>query len=401
VYDTIIGRQPVLDREQVTYAYELLFKTGWESLLEHEAAQLDNEDKLLNIETIFKQLSSSGKVFIPFTQKLLLEGYWAALPKELTIIQLLESVYPTPEVVETCRIIKDHGYQIALDEFRYKSAWEPIIQIADILKIDIQLSSRQEVEAYAKRYASQGKKLLASKVDSLKDYYWTEKLGYTFFQGYFFNEPEIIRTESVPTSRLTKFRLIQAVNKNDFDFQEAEDLIKHDPGLVMRLLKYVNSASMGLRNEVTGIRQALTLIGQQNLRKWISILAVSSFTDKKPTELMHLVVKRGQFCELLAEDMKMKEHGESLFLVGLFSLLDAIIDQPMAKVLNEFPLQENIKKTIAGSKTLYTDVLKLAITFETGDWNLMTRIMRKYDLEEKKLISKHIAAIEWAENFVD
>ncbi len=401
---SFIGREPVLDEQTSTFGYALLIHGGTETLLSQTSS---DEPTSVSIDDIslskgVKLFSNKKRVFIKFTEKLLLEGYWSALPVTNVVIELIHTIAPTSEVVDACKILKTNGYMLALDEFHYSKTLEPIIEIADILKINIKSSSEKEVEAYALKYRNENIKLLATHVDSLQEYYSLRKLGYDYFQGHYFCKPEVIRSEQMPTSRITKLRLIHEVNKTDFDFSEAEEILKHDPGLTVKLLKYVNSAALGLRTEVHGIRQALTMIGQRNLRKWISILAVSTFTEKKPNELMSTVVRRGQFCELLAPHFGFQgNEAQSLFLIGMFSLLDAVIDLPIEKVFDAVPLSDDIRETVLGMDTPFKEILDLAITFENGDWSQMTRIINKNKLQKQTVIDCHMQSIEWAKSFVD
>lgn len=400
--ESFIGRQPVLDEHTDTFAYNLMFQGGTEDYFTKVNAD-DSKRNILDSEAFRDELdilSSNKRIFITFTEKLLLEGYWSVLPKDQAIIEISESVQPSPDIIDVCKTLKSNGYMLAMGDFHYSSAWEPVIEIADVLKVNIKTSSKNEVEAYAIKYAQEHVKLLAERVETLQDYYHLRKLGYNYFQGYYFSKPEIIRSEQMPTSRITKLRLIHEVNKVDFEFKEAEDILKHDPGLTYKLLSFVNSAAMGLRTEVHGIRQALTMIGQQNLRKWLSILAVSTFTDKKPDELMHTVVRRGQFCELLAPGFGLKSNGaQASFLIGMFSLLDAVIDLPIEKVFKSIPLSDDIRDTILGKETEYSDVLDLAITFEIGDWQKISDIIEKNNLDSRDVIRCHIKSIEWATSF--
>ena len=401
---SFIGREPVLDEQTSTFGYELLIRGGTEKFLAPSDSDASAPAIIddLSISKGVDLFSNDKKIFLKFTEKLLLEGYWSALPVENVIIELIDSIAPSAEVIDACKILKSNGYMLALDNFRYSSTLEPIIEIADILKINIKTATFKEVEAYAKKYKQTGIKLLASRVDTLPEYYALRKLGYDYFQGYYFNKPEVIKSEQMPTSRITKLRLIHEVNKADFDFKEAEEILKHDPGLTVKLLKYVNSAALGLRSEVHGIRQALTMIGQRNLRKWISILAVSTFTDKKPGELMSTVVRRGQFCELLAPQFGFVEkEAQSLFLIGMFSLLDAVIDLPIEKVFKAVPLSDEIRDTVLGLDTPFRDILELAVTFEIGDWEKMARIIEKNKLQNQSVIEAHVKAIEWSKSFVD
>jgi len=404
VLHSFIGREPVLDEHTSTFGYKLLIRGGIESLLDPKGGE-ETDPSILDDVAInegLHLLSNNKRIFVNFSERLLLEGHWSALPAEKVIIELSDNIIPGPEVIDACKILKSNGYMLALDNFHYSSKLEPVVEISDILKINIKISTPLEVGAYAKKYRSNNVKLLASSVDSLQEYYSLRKLGYTYFQGYYFNSPEIIRSEQMPTSRIAKLRLIYEVNKIDFDFSIAEEILKHDPSLTVKLLKFVNSAALGLRSEVHGIRQALTMIGQRNLKKWISILAVSAFTEKKPSELMNTVVRRGQFCELLAPQFGfVKNEAQSLFLVGMFSLLDAVIDMPIEKVFEIVLLSDEIRNTVLGLKTPYKDILDLAITFEKGDWDKMNKIIRKNKLHELAVIGSHAQAIEWANSFVD
>ena len=394
--DKLITRQPILDDQTSTFAYELLVKGGSEPIFDQRPEEKSDEPNIVEQLNVFCR---DKKFFLPLSEQQMLEGHWSVLPKEKVVIEFPGSIKVKEDIIDAFAAAKGSGYGIALSEFRYAAQLEPLVELSDYIKINTSTASERELEAYSIKYASQPVQLIADQVEELNDYYQLRKMGYRYFQGNYYSKPEIIRSDSMPTSRITKLRLIHEVNKQDFDFREAEDILKHDPGLTVKLLKYVNSAAMGLRTDVHSIRQALTMIGQRNLRKWISILAVSSFTDKKPNELMRTITRRGQLCELLAPQFGFDhQQAQSLFLIGLFSLLDAVIDLPMEKVFDYIPLSDDIRETVIGEKTPFYDVLDLAILIESGNWTKVADLIAQYDLDERQLIEAHVKAIEWSDS---
>jgi EAL and modified HD-GYP domain-containing signal transduction protein len=394
-----IGRQPILDRAQKTYGYELLFRDGPENVFnDHDADQatmkvIDNSVGQIGIQKI----TGGSKAFINFTRNLLLEDYGNLLPRDHVVIEILETITPDADITASCRRLKDGGYTLALDDFQYTPAYEPLLEIVDIIKVDLSASGDRERLLFAETYLPRKIKLIAERVETLADFEQTKEMGYSYFQGYFFSKPVVLTAEKPPESKLARIRLLMEINRPEFDFRQAEEIIKHDPTLSMKLLRYINSALFGIRQEVKSIRQALTLLGEKNIRKWCTILVISSLADDKPTELFKQAIVRARFCELLAIPAGQAGADQELFMTGMFSLLDTILNQTMPDLLADLPLSKVVKETLLGEPTRFQDILKLVTSFEVGDWDRIETLTNSLHIDSEELPELQQEAFAWAD----
>lgn len=365
----MVGRQPILDQYGVTYGYELLYRSDpEESFGEISGDQLTSS--VINnsfYDTEMGPISSGKKSFINFTSKLILDEIWRIVPRHQVVIELLESIQPTAEIIKAVEKIKHAGYRIALDDFVYSKEMLPLVDLADIIKVDVQETDQKTLEVLAKVLLPKQKRLLAEKVEALDEFKRCRDLGYTLFQGYYFARPQVINSETIPESKTSKLRLMQKLHLPDIDYGELVEILKTDPNLSLKLLKYINSVSMGVRHEITSLRQALALIGLNNFKKWASVLIMASFASGKPKELLRLSLFRGRFCELISADLGRGSHSPEYFLVGIFSLLDATLDKPMASLVQDLPLADDIIETLLGHETVYQQAIRVSMILETGD----------------------------------
>lgn len=364
----MVGRQPILDQHGVTYGYELLYRGDGE----HEFLKMSAEEVTSSVinssfyETEIGSLSSGKVSFINFTAKLIIDEIWRVLPKHRVVIEFLESVEATPEIIAAVKTMKAADYRIALDDFVYREDLEPLIELADIIKVDIRDTDSATIASLARRFLPKGKILLAEKVETLQEFKTCRDLGYTLFQGYFFARPSLMPTTSRQDSKASKLRLMQKIHDPDVDYGEVVEILKADPNLSLKLLKYINSVAMGVRHEITSLRMALALIGLMNFKKWASVLIMASFSDGKPMELLRLTLIRGRLCELLSEAMGKSDHSSEYFLVGIFSLLDATLDKPMDVLVKDLPLADDIIETLLGHETRYQQILSIAYILESN-----------------------------------
>lgn len=362
----VLGRQPILDQNGVTYGYELLYRSNadeaFSELYEDEATSTVINNSFYQTE--IGAISSGKKSFINFTSKLILDEIWSVLPKQNVVIELMDTIVPNAELIQSVRNIKNQGYTIALDDITNSASMEQLVEFADIIKIDVKDSDPAAVQRLAEKYLLQGKKVLAEKVETLKEYKDCRDWGFTLFQGYFFAEPQIVESQKIPESRASKLQLMQQIHQPDIDYGDLVDVLKSDPGLTMKLLKYINSVSMGVRHEITNLRQALALIGLNNFKKWATVLIMSSISDDKPRELMRLSLYRGRFCELLSDQINVDDKSSEYFLTGIFSLMDAAFNTPMERLVEELPLADEIIETLLGNETKLQIALQLSQALE-------------------------------------
>jgi c-di-GMP-related signal transduction protein len=394
-----IGRQPILDRSQKTYGYELLFRDSLKNFFNgHDADQatmtvIDNSIGQMGIQRI----TGGRKAFINFTRHLLLEDYGSLLPRDQFVIEILESITPDVEIIESCRRLKNGGYTLALDDFHISSACEPLLKMVDIIKVDLSVSDNRERFLIAETYLPRKIKLLAERVETLAEFEQTRELGYSYFQGYFFSKPVVLISEKLPESKLARMQLLLEINRPDFDFNHAEEIIKHDPTLSVKLFRYINSAIFGLLNEIKSIRQALTLLGEKNIRKWCNILVISTLSEDKPAELLKQAIVRARFCELLAGSAGQGGDDQELFMTGMFSLLDTMLNQAMPDLLTDLPLSATVKETLLGRPTRFQDILNLVIAFEVCNWARIETLADFLHIQTDILPALQQQAFAWAD----
>ena len=394
-----LGRQPILDRAQNTYGYELLFRDGPENAFrgsDADQATLTVIDNSLGHMGL-RQVTGGKKAFINFTRRLLVEDYGSLLPKEHVVIEVLEGIEPDSEVIKACRRLKDLGYTVALDDFQYRPEYDPLIEIADVIKVDLHVSNERDRQQMARQFLPLNIRLLAERVETFAEFEQVKEMGYSYFQGYFFSRPVVLSMEQVPQSKLARIQLLQLINHPEFDLEKAETIIKHDPSLTMKLLQYINSVIFGLSVQVQSIRQALSLLGEENIRKWIALLVLNGLVEDRPVELLRQAIVRGRFCELLAKPLNLEGKDQELFMTGVFSLLDTMMGKPMADLLIDIPLSKEIEAALLRKSSPYEDALATAKAFERGDWNHIAAVSEKYGTEDERLAACHQEAFSWAD----
>jgi len=292
--------------------------------------------------------------------------------------------------------LKQAGYTIALDDFVDSPGWAPLVALADILKVDFRLTDPKEQNAIVSRYAGKNIRMLAEKVETQKEYAAAMEMGYSLFQGYFFCRPEIMQHRALPSFKLAYLELLQAATAPEFDIKELALKIKHEASLTFRLLRYLNSAAFGLRSEIRSVAHALSLLGERELRKWIAVVSVGVLADGKPDELMTVPLVRGRFCELLAPLAGMPAHANDLFLMGLLSVMDAILDKPLHSILAELPVRAEIKDALQARKGLYWQLLELATAHERADWEKVSALVSETGMKEDQVSALYVAAVDWS-----
>jgi c-di-GMP-related signal transduction protein len=392
-----LARQPILNRARELYAYELLFRSGIQNScdgldLELASTSVMDTSFLIGLEKI----TAGHLMFINCPRDFLLRDYVSLFPPSLVVVELLETIKPDQEVVDACHRLKKAGYTIALDDFVDSHAWAPLVALADIIKVDFRFTDPLEQQALVSRFAGKGKRMLAEKVETQEEYAAGMQMGYSLFQGYFFCRPEMMQHRDMPSSKLTYLELLRAATAPEFDVQKLALKIKHEPSLTFRLLRYLNSAAFGLRAEIHSVAHALSLLGERELRKWIAVVSVGVLADGKPDELMTVPLIRGRFCELLAPLAGMAGHANDLFLMGLLSVMDAILDQPLDSILAELPVRREIKDALRAQTGSYSQLLALAIAHERAEWETVSGLVAKTEMMEEQVSALYVSAVDWA-----
>lgn len=394
-----VARQPILASDEKVLGYELLFHQGPEDET-RVASDVEGVTSAI-IDTLnvigLGVLCDGHRAFIDCTHQMLLMEYFSLLPPEV-VVEIQESVPADEAVVAVCRRLKDGGYQIALDDFGPSDARQALIPYADFIKVDIKKVSTADSTAMVARYASRQCRMLAQRVESRQDFATAKKSGFTEFQGYFFHQVEHLRARQIPASQATYLRLLRAIANSDVNFNEIEDLIKREPSLCYRLLRYMNSPLLGLTTPVLSIRHGLNLLGERELVRWIRMATAMVMGQDKSSDLVLSSLVRARFCELIAP--KLKNVNSDLYLMGLLSLMGAILEAPMGVILEELPLDPDTKAQLligkTGGKTPLSAVYDLMVAREAGNWELVTKLGKELNLSLYFMSESYNEAMRWA-----
>jgi EAL and modified HD-GYP domain-containing signal transduction protein len=367
-----VARQPIFDKAMKVWGYELLYRHAAGS---PEAFVTDGDMATANVIADGITLGRTGldqseKTLINFPMKLLLEGFGFALPPGNCIIEILETVEPTPDVLEVLRNLKHAGYTLAVDDYVGQAGHEPLLELADIIKVDVLATPPKELAGMAERFGGGTVMLLAEKVEDAEMHHQVIDLGFSLFQGFFFRKPELVTGRKMSSSNASKVKLLKELFNEDYDLINVSMAIETDLSLSYRLLRYINSASFGRTEHIDSIRQAITVLGQQSLSKWIQAVLMS---DLNPTpmgkELVFIALQRAKFLELLGHFMQHPPaRPDVLFLLGLLSMLDAILGIPMGEVLMDLPLSPELADALKGERNRTHDLLSLIKNLEQADW---------------------------------
>jgi EAL and modified HD-GYP domain-containing signal transduction protein len=397
--DAFIARQPILDRNLTVRGYELLFRSGLQNLFEDTDPELATS-KVISGSLLLPTLDtvSGGKtVFINLTRELLVQEVASLLPARTTVLELLETITPDPEVLRACRRLKGMGYRIALDDYRADPALDPLVDLADIVKVDLLATPPAEIASIAGSLPGRGILLVAEKVETQEAFQEMQSLGYHLFQGYFFARPTIVSGRDIPASTASCLQLLQEIHKPDMDFRQIRDTVEHEVALSYKLLRYINSAFFGRRGSVSSIQHALLLLGESETRRWATVVALAGLSDEEPGELLSMALLRGRLCELLAPAAHLPTRASDVFLVGLFSLIDAILQYPLEKILHEIPIASDAKAALLGEPGPIRDMLDLATAYSTADWDSVAAAAARLGIREEWLPAFYEAAIEWSQ----
>ncbi|MBW2053690.1 MAG: HDOD domain-containing protein [Deltaproteobacteria bacterium] len=304
---------------------------------------------------------------------------------------------PDEEVEAACKKLKEAGYMLALDDFADHEDYASLLSMADVIKVDFLTTGVEERKSLVERYGSRDIKMLAEKVETRDEFKQALELGYSYFQGYFFSKPVIISDKDIPTFKLNYLRLLQEVSRPDFSFDRVEDIIKSEVSLSNKLLKYLNSAFFGFRTEIRSIRQALTLLGEVEARKWISLTALAGMSEDKPGELIRMAIIRAKFCELLACEVGFNNRKSDLFLLGVFSMVDAIMDRSAGEIVEEISLAEDVKDALLGEENRLRKIFNLVVAYEKGEWETVADLSAGFKIDEDVSPGLYLNSIAWAE----
>lgn len=390
-----VARQPILTGNEQVFGYELLFRDGVANYFRSTDADAASRSTLDTSLLMGLDILCDGRrAFINCTTETLLKDYITLLPASQVVVEILESVAVDDLVKAACVRLKQGGYTIALDDFVADDPRVELVEFADFIKVDMQATSVQQRAAIVKRFGSPHCRILAEKVETREEFDACKKAGFTHFQGYFFRKPELLHAREIPKNQVNYLRLLQAISQDEVEAKEIEDIIKGEASLCYRLLRYLNSAAFSFAAEIHSVRHGLAILGEREVRRWVRLVAAIGAGQNKPSDLVLSALVRARYCELLAPKVP---HGESdLFLVGLLSLMDSILQVPMGVVLEGISLDRETRAVLLGQKSKLGPVYQLMLSQEAADWAKVSELCGQLRLPESLASTCHWQAMQWA-----
>ena len=397
-----VARQPILNSDQELIAYELLFRDGksnhFPNINPDQATSniLTNNHLTLGVENI----TGDYTAYINFHADTLIRHFPSFLDPKNIVIEILEDVPISDELLEACKNLKAKGYTLALDDHDFDPKWQVFFPYVDIIKVDVLALSIIDISRYINSIADHNMTLLAEKVETARQFEQLKMLGFSLFQGYFFAKPEMLKQKKISTSKQNILELINQASLEQLDFKRISDIFSIDTGLTYKLLRFINSPSYGCSQEITSLKHALTYIGELELKKFIALLALSDLNQGKPSEIMRLSLYRAKFCELISHYLKDSEDPPKAFLAGMLSLIDGILDRDIKTVVEILPIDNEIKSALLGENIYLTSYLDLARHCEQGQWLHCENIARPYKIPTDIYADFHQKALSWSDDML-
>lgn len=365
-----IARQPILVASRRVIGYELLFRNGEKNAFPEVPAE--EATSRLIVEQHFNGdingLVGRDLAFINFSRKSLLDEHPKLLPCKSVVLEILETVEPDDQVIAACKELKACGYSMALDDYDFNPAWNPLLQLFDIIKIDITDFSRAQLASHLSQSDFGGAQLLAERVETEVDFRDCQKMGFSLFQGYFFARPQMIRKQAMQANTASVMQLLAIASNAGIEFDDLEAAISVDPGLSFQLLRFLNSVHFGVGSKISNLRQALVYLGHKEIKKFVALVSLSSLGGAELDAAIGLAATRAHFCDALAEKIDEEKVRRSAFLIGLFSMIDTLLHDKMETILSLLPVDDLILEALLENRGTGAELLHLAQCFEQADW---------------------------------
>ena len=394
-----LARQPIFNRTKTIVGYELLFRDSLSNSFPEIDGNTASSNVLSNtfLSMGIDKITGGKKAFVNFTQDLVIRQIPLLFPKEILVVELLETIVPTDEVVLACQETVKAGYQLAMDDFIYDLSLESLIALAGIIKFDIRQTPLSDIPGIIKKLSVHSIKFLAEKVETYEEYEDCLKMGFDFFQGYFFSKPQVMQSKDISPSRISLLQIMSEINRAEINLTTVGNMISRDVTISFKLLSYINSAYFFRGRAISTIQQAVLRLGDEGIRRFIPIIFMSSFSDTKPHELIRASVIRARFCELLGNNVRTKLKGVELFTLGLFSMIDAIMDEPIEQVIKKISFSTTIRNALLSDTGEMAPFLNLVRSYERGDWADVSRCAEIIGIEDDRIPELYMDALVWSD----
>lgn len=397
-----VARQAIYDDQKRVFAYELLFRDGvsncFPDICPDQATSSMIAESHLSIGV--ESISTNKPAFINFHQDTILYRFPSTLDPLNVVIEIVESVDLSPEFIKACEHISNMGYKLALDDYDFSDAWDPLLPLVRYVKIESELIDLNNTDVLKKldRLKSLNKTLIAEKVETHEAFEAFKAAGFDYFQGYFLSKPELVKHKNVAVSTSSVIELVGISSDPDFDFDKVNAVCEKDLGLTYKLMRFINNPMINKRNKIDSLHHALRYLGAIELKKFIALLAIANLKGNKPDDLIFASLVRAHFCKLLGVAMRLNDNPPSSYILGLFSHMDALLDMPMIDVMKSLPFSDQVKTALCEPHTNSQLALQLRIcmAFEHANWPLIYELSQETALGESDMFEMYYDALDWA-----
>lgn len=391
-----VGRQAIFDRELEVFAYELLYRDAG-GTCSFTDGNMASSVTVLNafMEIGLDRITGPYKAFINLTRPFFVDMPPIPFDRERVVLEILEDVNVDEELLLGISSMAGHGFELAMDDYNFQPQLQPILPLVSYIKVEIQPGGMEELTRRMPELRATGARLLAEKVETIEQFEQLKALGFDYFQGYFFARPSIVRSDRVEENSAMVVQLLARLNDPDVPMQEVIDLVSQDPGLSFKILRYVNSAGVGLRSKVESIQRAVVLMGLSRIRAWATLFAMAGLGNRPP-EILNVGLLRANLCERLCRLCKTGTP-ETAYTAGLLSVMDAMLSQPLAGLMDQLPLSDDLKRAIVSHEGNYGQLLEAAVMLERNEWPQGLCA----DIEPASLVEAYAASSESAFNAMD
>lgn len=400
--DIYVARQAVLNSKKQTVAYELLFREGRANAYPSGVESRTATSRLIlnhHLNLGFSEITSGKKALVNFCGNGIIERLPALVGPDAMIIEILEDTQPSAQLLEACAELASKGYRLALDDFIYDPAWDEYFRYIRLIKFDLTELSYEQLKQQLDRLKKyRHLKFLAEKVETEQEFEQCKSLGFEFFQGYFFCQPEMLNAKDIEANYAVVAAILAEILRPQFSFDRLTEHFELDMALTYKLLKLVNSSLFQLQEKVGSIKQALIYLGEAEARKFIALIATAHLAEHKPAELVRMSVIRARMCELIVGRTKAGGN-DAGFLLGLFSLIDVILNKSMEDIVMTLPLMDEIKEALLGYKNRLFHIMQLVKAYESGSWYNTQKFANVVQIEEKALPGIYKDAVTWSESY--
>ncbi len=393
-----IARQPIFTAHMKLFAYELLYR-GTDFVFPEGMSGDQATTTLLSgvfLTHDIEEMSKQRPCFINFTQKLLEKNIPAVFPKNKVIVEILETVKPTEKVINICKALHKSGYTLVLDDFEYNPNLIPLLELAKIVKIDFRATDLRQRLKLINQLHPYNVKLLAEKVETKAEFEEAIKLGFKYFQGFFFCTPEKMSIREFSANEAIKMQLLAVATSPESDLDKLREIISVDASLSYKLLRFINSAYFYRVQPISSIKHAVIYLGEKELRRFLMFMVISEMASNQPVELMTMSLIRAKFCENIAEFSSWEEQQRSeMFLVGLFSLLEVIMRAPIKEILNRLPIAQDVYIALVEKNNRYARYLELIISLEKNDIDNLKKLCKELGVRSQLLKDSYMQAVKY------